>query len=195
MDGKDSQQLAQDKKQLIIDAAFEVLGEKGMAKTSIKEIAAQAGITPGLVHYHFKNKDELLAAVVRSMSAKIGKNWQRLRESEPNASFMDIAFNALETQVSVNEKLYRARFELYAAAMQNDAIRPEIVKVLTQARKGMAISFAKSGFDNTKDHEPLASILYACLDGLAMQAIVDPKFDLSEAVLLMKRMLTGIKVS
>ena len=64
----------------IVDAAFTVMSERGLAQASIKEIAAAAEINPGLVHYHFKNKEDVLAAVVRKVAHDIGAYWSGLQE-------------------------------------------------------------------------------------------------------------------
>ncbi len=47
----------------IRNAALELFAEKGAANTSIREVAAEAGITHGLVVHHFSNKDGLRRAV------------------------------------------------------------------------------------------------------------------------------------
>src|SRR5215468_1196514 len=48
----------------IVEAAERVLARDGYAATSVKDIAAEAGVAPGLVHYYFKTKDELVVAAV-----------------------------------------------------------------------------------------------------------------------------------
>src|SRR5277367_4652746 len=47
----------------IRNAAMELFATKGAANTSIREVAAAAGITHGLVVHHFANKDGLRQAV------------------------------------------------------------------------------------------------------------------------------------
>ncbi len=46
-------------KELIFDAASEVFLSKGVASSSLKDIAKQAGVTRGAIYWHFKNKLEL----------------------------------------------------------------------------------------------------------------------------------------
>jgi AcrR family transcriptional regulator len=47
----------------IRNAALEGFAERGVAATSIREVAAAAGVSPGLVQHHFGTKDGLRAAV------------------------------------------------------------------------------------------------------------------------------------
>ncbi len=48
----------------LLDAAASLFGEQGVAGTSMSEIAARAGVTAAMVHYHFKGRDALLDALV-----------------------------------------------------------------------------------------------------------------------------------
>src|SRR5690242_18163717 len=48
----------------ILDAAYELFYRKGFARVSVDEIAALAKVTKRTLYYHFKSKDQLLAAVL-----------------------------------------------------------------------------------------------------------------------------------
>ncbi|MEO6886989.1 MAG: TetR family transcriptional regulator [Jatrophihabitantaceae bacterium] len=47
----------------IRDAAMNLFGERGEASVTVRDIAAAAGVSPGLVIHHYKSKDGLKAAV------------------------------------------------------------------------------------------------------------------------------------
>ncbi|MBO9361228.1 MAG: TetR/AcrR family transcriptional regulator [Thermoflexus sp.] len=53
-------------RQRIIEAAFRVLLRKGFRGTSNREIAQEAGISPGLIYWYFRNKEDLFQAVVEA---------------------------------------------------------------------------------------------------------------------------------
>lgn len=48
----------------LLDAAVRLFAEQGVAGTTVADIARPAGVTPAMVHYYFKTKDQLLDAVV-----------------------------------------------------------------------------------------------------------------------------------
>src|ERR1700733_6761075 len=48
----------------LLRAAVEVLGQQGVAGTTIPRIAAHAGLTPGAVYRRFRNKDVLLQTAI-----------------------------------------------------------------------------------------------------------------------------------
>lgn len=64
----------QEREELIIQAAEEVLQEKGYYETSMDEIAARVGIAKGTIYTHFPGKEELVLAIFkRDMQAFIEK--------------------------------------------------------------------------------------------------------------------------
>lgn len=63
---------AVDRRAQILDAARAVLSRQGYAETSTKDIAAEAGVAPGLLHYYFESKEEILFQVIESLSHEIG---------------------------------------------------------------------------------------------------------------------------
>lgn len=47
----------------IVDGLMTVLPQTGYERASVAAIARAAGLSPGLVHYHFQNKQEILLAL------------------------------------------------------------------------------------------------------------------------------------
>lgn len=52
------------RKEEIVLALLKVMSEKGYEKASIQMIGKAADLTPGLIHYHFKTKQDILLALV-----------------------------------------------------------------------------------------------------------------------------------
>src|SRR3984885_15679334 len=49
----------------MLHAALEVISERGYADTRIADVAERAGVSPALVIYYFKTKDQLLTEAIR----------------------------------------------------------------------------------------------------------------------------------
>src|SRR3984885_8806027 len=49
----------------MVVAALEVISERGYADTRIADVAKRAGVSPALVIYYFKTKDQLLTEAIR----------------------------------------------------------------------------------------------------------------------------------
>lgn len=54
---------AQETRTLILDTAETVFRDKGVSRTSLAEIAQQAGVTRGAIYWHFQNKADLFTAM------------------------------------------------------------------------------------------------------------------------------------
>src|SRR6201997_2508907 len=52
----------------VLEAASELFAERGPAATSIREVAARAGVNHGLLHRHFGSKRQLLAATLQHLA-------------------------------------------------------------------------------------------------------------------------------
>lgn len=55
----------------VLDSAEELFASRGPAATSIRDVAARAGVNHGLVHRHFGNKDQLVGAVLDHLGARL----------------------------------------------------------------------------------------------------------------------------
>ncbi len=53
-----------DARELLLNAATELFAAEGVSATTFAMIAKRAGLTPAMLHYYFKDRDELLDAVV-----------------------------------------------------------------------------------------------------------------------------------
>jgi TetR/AcrR family transcriptional regulator, repressor for neighboring sulfatase len=84
----------------VLAAASELFAEKGPAATSIREVAARAGVNHGLLHRHFGSKRQLLAATLQHLADSGAK----LRESGAPAEKLEAA-QELQARVMVRSTL------------------------------------------------------------------------------------------
>ncbi len=58
--------VVEDRREQIMDAAMRVFAQKGFLKATNKDIAREAGITPGLIYYYFESKEAVLNAIIET---------------------------------------------------------------------------------------------------------------------------------
>ena len=56
------------RREQILNGLFLAMSKKGFEAVSITDIAKEAGVTRGILHYYFTNKDEMLVELMRSIS-------------------------------------------------------------------------------------------------------------------------------
>ncbi|WNZ60116.1 TetR family transcriptional regulator [Myxococcus sp. MxC21-1] len=60
----------EERRQQIVAGLLKVMSERGYERASVSEIAKAAGLSPGLVHYHFSGKQEILLTLVEQLAAQ-----------------------------------------------------------------------------------------------------------------------------
>ena len=74
------------RREQIVNALLEAIGEHGYDKATVQTIAQKAGLAPGLIHYHFRNKEEILLELVKSLAAVAQRRFEGLAASATDAA-------------------------------------------------------------------------------------------------------------
>src|SRR6201987_431843 len=75
----------------ILDAATEIAAERGYEGTSIALVSGKCGLPASSIYWHFKNKDDLIAAVIQRSFADWLKAWQVPAEGAPRDRLVGLA--------------------------------------------------------------------------------------------------------
>lgn len=68
----------------LIEATIKTLAAEGYAKITLSEVARMAGLSYGLVNFHFESKENLLAETLDYLSDEYRANWQKfLADAKP----------------------------------------------------------------------------------------------------------------
>src|SRR3954464_9913441 len=62
----------------IIGALLTIIARQGYERATVQAIAHQAGLAPGLIHYHFKNKQEILVSLIGEMARAASARYQEV---------------------------------------------------------------------------------------------------------------------
>jgi AcrR family transcriptional regulator len=74
-----------DTRDRIEQASVRLFVEKGVAETTVKDIARAVGLSEGALYRHFESKDELVWKAFERHYLDFAATLQRLAESEPTA--------------------------------------------------------------------------------------------------------------
>jgi len=170
-----------DNRERLIAAGYSILSEKGYEATTVKEVTHVAGVSPGLFHYYFASKDELLKAVLQEAGVRYGRMMGDLRATVPADRFLELAFAALRERVKQEPGWYRLHFELYALGLRNQSFQPVLGEMLGFIRQMFARAFQGVTGGDERRAQALAAVVLAALDGLALQQLAQPEADLTSA--------------
>ncbi|WP_337863685.1 TetR/AcrR family transcriptional regulator [Nitrososphaera sp.] len=171
----------QEKAGRILEAAVQVLSKKGYESTTINDIADRAGISRGLLHYYFKDKEDLVA---NALSFGFGPMWDAsigsLSSARSPSELADRMVEVLKKNVKENPDFSALLFEMWVSGRRSAKIRKVFADGLNEAitRLTVLLGIANSlGVIriNPSDAEGLVRILFALYHGLAIQLLTSPE--------------------
>lgn len=101
------------KEKLILNAASRLIVHYGYDKTTVADIAKEAGIGKGTVYLYFKSKDEIVESVTRREMYRHKLRWFNLVEADPEGGLLPNMF--------INEFLALSQSDLMKAIFKKDA--------------------------------------------------------------------------
>lgn len=89
----------------IAQAMLSIMARDGYERASIAAIARCAGLAPGLIHYHFRNKQEILLAVIDELRGRVRARYRaRLtRASDDPPDPVDRLFALVDAHVALDQ--------------------------------------------------------------------------------------------
>jgi len=181
---------ADDRRQALIEATIASLRRHGHEGLSVRRIAAEAGVSIGLINHHFPNKNALVAESYRRFSRQLSEGFGAAvmrAPTEPRAR-LHAFFEANFSRPNLDPKVLTAWIVFWGLFRQS----PEMRKVRDEVGRGYGELLHTLLADFMRaNHRPgfelrLAEIgLTALLDGLWLESCLDPKnFRPAEAVAL-----------
>ena len=181
---------ADDRRQALIAATIASLQRHGHEGLSVRRIAAEAGVSIGLINHHFPNKNALVAESYRNFSRRLSEGFNiavQRAPKEPHARLRAF-FEANFSRPNLDPQVLTAWIAFWGLFRQS----PEMRKVHDEVGRGYGdllhalLADLLRSQANPRFELRLAEIgLTALLDGLWLGWCLDPKnFRPGEAVAL-----------
>lgn len=127
----------QETRNRILDAAVRLFNEHGTAAISTNHIAREAGVSPGNLYYHYRNKEEIIREILERMFSAWGGAWHR-------SDVPAVSLQGLRIVIRLNFQLlweYRFFYREAVALMLRDPILAERHAEMQQQRLADQDSF------------------------------------------------------
>ena len=181
----------------IVAAATRVLARKGYARTSLNEIAREAGMSKGAVHYHFSTKEALVSKVLESATEVVAERTRLAWEGGGNDPFEALRASVRElwaVRTSRSDEVAVVS-DLLAQALHDDALRPQLAGyyafAAAQTTEHLVTVLASYGLQPKVSPALVPRLLLGLLDGLVMQVFVDPDVIDAEEVVRSVELIAG----
>jgi AcrR family transcriptional regulator len=167
----------------IIEAMRVCVSARGFAGATFDQVAREAGVSRGLLHYYFATKERLLVEAVRRES---DVRIDRLEASTAEAASPDDVLAALvqsfEDFLGEGPAAHVMIYELIVLGQRNSDIAAELADLARRTREHTAeLLQAKSEAGVVQlraDADTVATFLFALADGVVMRRVSEPDLDI-----------------
>ncbi|MEJ5362036.1 MAG: TetR/AcrR family transcriptional regulator [Spirochaetota bacterium] len=155
----------------IAQALYRCLLRKPFARTTIKDIAKEAKLNHGMLHYYFKDKEEILLYFLDWIVALHLDDFQKWAQKQKlkGMSFneaLSMALDYAKNKITLNEELAKIFIEVWEIALYHKKVR---VKLQYVYREWIEQLVAIIGKETTKKNATALSVAtIAFLEGISL---------------------------
>ena len=177
-------QLQADRRDEILVAAQACFARAGFHQTSMQEICAEAGMSPGSLYRYFRSKEDIIAGIAERDRAETA---QQFAAVDSAGDFFDgLAALAQHHLVERSVEEVALCAEIMAESRRNPAVA-RIYQDMEADVRARFISLLRSAAERGEvrhdlDFDGAVTVLFALADGLSWRRAVEPSFN-AEAVM------------
>jgi TetR/AcrR family transcriptional repressor of bet genes len=172
----------------IIRAAYEIASRAGLAGLTVRRVAARAGLSTGLVLFHFTNKERLVVALLdRVLETTTVLHVTSAIAAIPSPLDRLLALLTQEmNRLSSEPRRLRLFFDFWAMGLTQPLIRRRMQAELDRYREALrpiaaeVLAAEPERFGGVTP-DGLAAVAVSVIKGCAVQSMIDPaNFDIDE---------------
>lgn len=186
--------MADQTKERIVEAAYRTLVRHGYHETSMKDIAAEAGLAPGLAHYYFQTKEDLLVAAIEYGCRPAIEAWEAaglsltgpFPEDADPLGFARTGFELAKQELRSYAGVFQLTFDMFGVGLHNPKIAAAVRAFIDERRafiariaQGVIAGMAERPASSA---DAIAGALWGSLHGIYLQKLMDPDFDADAAI-------------
>jgi AcrR family transcriptional regulator len=166
------------RREQIVAATIRCLARDGYAGLTMKRVATEAGVSPGILHYYFRDKRAILAAAAETVTSDLDRRVAAASRGarDPRARLRALVRTCLDV-ASHDRDFWTVFIEFWGEALHDPALARLSARTYARARRlvagGLAPGIAAGVFRRVPVAEASAIVL-AVLDGLSLQLTFEP---------------------
>lgn len=181
----------EERREAILRAAFAVAAHGRLGAVTARAVAAEAGVSAGLVFFYFESVDKLLVELLDWLLAHTivaADTPDRLSQVTDPAARMMLAIRRDVEWLPKQRERVELFFDYWVLGTRHPAIRRKIRRALDRYRDAF-VPLASALVDSDPDRYAgmsgagLAAVAAAFIEGCALQVVMDPEqFDVERAM-------------
>jgi AcrR family transcriptional regulator len=158
----------------ILAATAACVSALGAAQVSMQAVADAAGVSKALIHYHFRDRDELLARLVEWLTVELVRGEELVFEDVAVGPALDALWRWLDEALRTGWLRALVELGLERGAPVRQAVLRSREARRAQATQTIERLFATLGLQPRLPPPLVADVTVAFVDGLAGEAALDP---------------------
>jgi TetR/AcrR family transcriptional regulator, transcriptional repressor of bet genes len=166
-----------ERRRQLTDALARITATRGLDAVSLREVAAEAGVSMGAVQHYFATKDEMLLFAIERMQERVLDRIACVR----NGPTYGETIRAILLELLPLDQTRRTEARIYQAFLARAAVAPALAtrlrETLTQFEENIALTIRASQALGQSppglDPEREATALLAVVDGLTAHALIE----------------------
>ena len=177
----------------LLVAAKDIIAADGFDALTLNSVSAASGENKAMISYYFGNKAGLIAAVLDSViHDEYIASQDRMKDVDPKQRTQRLVEEMRRMDAAAEE--FRVFFELLPHVLRDENLRRRIALLYTWywsvKLEWLGIAGAAGALEDP-DLLGLTQLLSAVIDGLAIQAAIDPELDLTNPYRIFRTMMEG----
>lgn len=169
----------------ILDAAIELIAQRGVKDLTMAEIGIHAGYSRGLPHQHFGSKENLIDAVLHAIVEKFNQRRTNQKPIPDGVESIKALFSTYLERDSASWQASKAFIFLISDASLPESPHRDFINKLNKKNVDFIakhLSIARTGETGGISNHALAVILMSTMRGLALQALTDSAINFKEVL-------------
>ncbi|MFE1599109.1 TetR/AcrR family transcriptional regulator [Methylobacterium sp. ID0610] len=177
---------AEERRSRILDAAERCFVRTGFHRTTMQDVAAEAGMSPGNLYRYFPSKDAIVAGLAERDRGTVSVDFAAL----PTGADLIGAFFGLARRHLVDEPAAKAILciEMWSEATRNPALAA-ICRDFEREMRGMIAGIFREAGGPGLDAEALTQVVMVMADGIIVRRALVPDFDPGPILDAMSRLI------
>jgi AcrR family transcriptional regulator len=163
------------RRQQILEAALDCFADKGYHAARMDDIVQASGLSKGALYWHFKNKDEIFLGLFDRFEALVWEGWAAIEADDP-VKRLRLQGEIVLTTLLASRQLLDAWVEF----IRHPLVRERFARIYRESRVKIAEIVAegtRQGVFRAAPPEHVAAAYTALVEGLVLQALMDPQWD------------------
>lgn len=173
-----------DRRHRILIAFHDCIINKGYSKTTLRNVAKQAGMTASHLLYYFSGKDAILEHYFANVAERIVERIESFREENPERQ-IELLSELFFAGKGITRSEIGFMLECFGVAVHDTKLKSKKEKLDNYCKAYLKDLFAKSPCGNERAADS-AEIAYAMLMGLRTATYFDQRLELSQTLHLFR---------